>query len=88
MAYQVRFTDQTVNSPLQVEDNTINQSTSLDFPGRNLTGYGQTIAENFLHLLENFAAKNPPDNPVAGQLYYNTTLGGLKLFTGVFWDSV
>jgi microcystin-dependent protein len=87
MAYQIRFTDQTVNNPLQVEDNTINQSTSLDFPGRNLTGYGQTIAENFLHLLENFAAKSPPDNPVAGQLYYNTNIGvnQLELYNGTNW---
>jgi microcystin-dependent protein len=87
MAYQVRFTDQTVNNPLQVEDNTIEQSTSLDFPGRNLTGYGQAIAENFLHLLENFAAKSPPDNPVAGQLYYNTNVGvnQLELYNGTNW---
>lgn len=87
MAYQVRFTDQTVNSPLQVEDNTINQSTSLDFPGRNLTGYGQTVAENFLHLLENFAAKSPPDNPITGQLYYNTNDGinQLELYNGTNW---
>lgn len=87
MAYQVRFTDQTVNSPLQVEDNTVNQSTSLDFPGRNLTGYGQTVAENFLHLLENFADKSPPDNPITGQLYYNTNEGinQLELYNGTNW---
>jgi len=87
MAYTVRFTDQIANSPLQVEDNTINESTSLSFPGRNVTGYGKIIAENFLHLLENFASKSPPDNPVAGQLYFNANenVNQLEIFNGTNW---
>jgi microcystin-dependent protein len=87
MAYTVRFTDEVTNSPLQVEDNTINESTSLSFPGRNVTGYGKIIAENFLHLLENFAAKSPPPNPVAGQLYFNSNenVNQLELFDGTNW---
>lgn len=87
MAYQIRFTDQILNSPLQVEDNTINQSTSLDFPGRNVTGYGQLVGESLLHLLENFAAKSPPINPIKGQLYYNANDGvnQLELYNGTQW---
>lgn len=87
MAYTVRFTDEVTNSPLQVEDNTINESTSLSFPGRNVTGYGKIIAENFLHLLENFAAKSPPSNPVTGQLYFNSNenVNQLELFDGTNW---
>lgn len=77
MSYNVRFTDQINNpTPLTVEDNTVNDySTSLVFPGRNTTGYGQIVAENFLHLLENFANTEPPENPVAGQLWYDTNVG-------------
>jgi len=87
MAYQVRFTDQIENQPIQVEDNTINQSTSLDFPGRNITGYGKIIAESLLHLLENFAAKSPPNNPIKGQLYYNTneSINQLEIYDGTSW---
>lgn len=85
MAYQINFTDQVSNVPLQVEDNTINQSTSLDFPGRNITGYGKIIAENFLHLLENFASTSPPVNPVKGQLYYNTNSNQMELYDGTLW---
>ena len=55
MTYNIRFTDNTNNTPLTVNDNSDNRETSLVFPGRNKKGYGVDIAENFLHLLENFA---------------------------------
>lgn len=91
MAYQVRYTDSTnLDKPaLTVEDNTINDSTSLQFPGRNVTGYGTIIAENFLHLLENFANDSAPLNPVEGQLWYDNTTGvnQLKVWDGTSWSS-
>jgi len=91
MSYQVRYTDSTnLDKPaLTVEDNTINDSTSLQFPGRNVTGYGTIIAENFLHLLENFANDSAPVNPVEGQLWYDNTSGvnQLKVWDGTSWSS-
>lgn len=91
MAYQVRYTDSTnLDKPaLTVEDNTINNSTSLQFPGRNITGYGTIIAENFLHLLEHFANSSAPVNPVEGQLWYDNTAGvnQLKIYDGTTWSS-
>mgnify|MGYP000710250539 CR=1 FL=1 len=54
MPYIVNFTDSENKTPITVFDNTSSQDTSLTFPGRNVTGYGQIIAENFLSLLENF----------------------------------
>jgi microcystin-dependent protein len=88
MAYQIRFTDQD-KEPIVVEDNTIDQSTSVSFPGRNTTGYGQLTAENFLHLLENFVNTTAPTNPVEGQLWYDNTDGinQLKIYTGTTWTS-
>ena len=90
MSYQVRFTDQ-VNKPdpLVVEDNRVNDTTSLTFPGRNLTGYGTHIAENFLHLLENFANNSAPSSPVEGQLWYDNTTGvnQLKIYDGTNWTA-
>ena len=50
MPYIVNFTDRENKTPITVFDNTSNADTSLDFPGRNVTGYGQIIAENFLVL--------------------------------------
>lgn len=91
MAYQVRYTDSTnLDKPaLTVEDNTINDATSLQFPGRNVTGYGTIIAENFLHLLENFANDSAPLNPVEGQMWYDNTAGvnQLKVWDGTSWSS-
>lgn len=86
MAYQVRYTD-TTKTPITVEDNTIDESTTLQFPGRNVTGYGQIIAENFLHSLENFASITPPLRATTGQLWYdnNESIKQLKVWDGTEW---
>ena len=84
MAYTVNFTDVVGKGSLTVDDGTVNQQTSLPLPGRNTTSYGTIIAENFLHLLENFAKNSAPLNPVEGQLWYDTTVGvdQLKVYDG------
>jgi microcystin-dependent protein len=87
MSYQVKFTD-TTKTPLTVEDQTINSEKSLKFVGKNYAGYSQYIAENFLHLLENFAKSTAPGNPITGQLWFNTTTGSenqLKVYNGTNW---
>jgi microcystin-dependent protein len=88
MSYRIFRTDQ-LNGSITVEDNTVDDQTSLSFPGRNTTGYGQIIGENFLHLLENFASKDAPPNPIEGQLWYDTNTGvnQLKIFDGTSWGS-
>lgn len=88
MSYRVSFTDP-LKEPIIVDDATIDDSTSLRFPGRNTTGYGQIIGDNFLHLLENFANNTAPENPVQGQLWYDTTDGvaQLKVYDGTSWGS-
>jgi len=86
MAYQIPYTDQT-KGVLIVEDNTINNETTIKLPGRNTSSYGVTIAENFLHLLENFASATEPARPSEGQLWYNSTVGSeqLKIYDGTSW---
>ena len=88
MAYQIQFTDYTNKGSIIVEDREINSTdTSLQLPGRNSTAYGEAIAGNFLHLLENFANNNAPANPVEGQTWYDTTVGvdALKVYDGTNW---
>jgi microcystin-dependent protein len=87
MPYNVEFTDKNNKSPITVFDNTSSTDTSLIFPGRNVTGYGQIIAENFLHLLENFASSTEPVNPVEGQLWYDSTNGVLQIWDNVSWKA-
>lgn len=82
--YIINYSDPT-KAPIEVSPNTVNTSTSIFFIGKNSIGYGELIAENFLHLLENFSSSTMPANPVEGQLWYDTTNPGgkiLKVSTG------
>jgi len=87
MPYIVNFTDSDNKTPITVFDNTSSTDTSLIFPGRNVTGYGQIIAENFLHLLENFASATAPVNPTEGQLWYDSENGILMIWDNTNWKS-
>lgn len=73
--YIIYYTDPAKSStPIIVADNTKNtQATSLTLIGRNYPGYGQAIAEDLVHLLENFASSTPPNNPIEGQLWFDTS---------------
>ena len=63
-----------------IQDGTINTtSTSLGLPGRNYAGYGQTLNQNLVKLVEHFANDTPPPNPLKGQLWFNTTNGTLNV---------
>ena len=91
MSYIVRFTE--TNNPsktsITVDDQTVNTETSVTFVGKNYAGYGQAIAENFLHLLENFANPSAPLSPVQGQLWFNSSTGNnqLQVWDGTRWSS-
>lgn len=87
MPYIVNFTDSENKLPITVYDNTSSTDTSLTFPGRNVSGYGQIVAENFLALLENFAKASSPVNPVEGQLWYDTNEGVLKIWDNTNWKA-
>ncbi len=83
MAYTVNKTNN-LASPNQyiVQDGVVNTQTDLSFIGKGYEGYGELIAENFLHLLENFANSSEPSKPIQGQLYYDSTNNRLKVYTG------
>lgn len=62
--------------------------TSLTLVGRGNPNYGEKIAENFLYLLENFASPVAPNNPIEGQLWYDTSAPTnkiLKVFNNTAW---
>jgi len=72
MAYEVNKSDGVVLLNL-VDGEVDNTSTSLNLLGKNYLGYGELIAENFVHMLENFASTEAPgDEALTGQLWFNT----------------
>jgi hypothetical protein len=78
-------------NPITVSDGTINTSTSLSLVGKNYYGYGEAIAENFLHLLENFSNTDDstrPANPVQGQLYFRQDSKSFEQFDGTQWTGL
>jgi len=89
MAYDIKYTDFANKGVITVQDNTINTDTSLQIPGKFRTDYGEVIGENFLNLLENFAAPDAPSRPVEGQLWYDNSEGvdQLKIYDGTSWLS-
>ena len=83
MPYTVNKTNSSA-SPNQytVQDGVVNTQTDLSFIGKGYAGYGEVIAENFLHLLENFANTTAPSKPIQGQLWYDSTDARLKVYSG------
>jgi hypothetical protein len=89
MSYVITHTDG--QSSITIEDGTIDSSsTSLSFVGKQTSGYSRPFAENFLHLLENFACPTPPLAPIVGQLWYDTSDAAnfqLNVWDGTGWAS-
>jgi len=83
MAYTVNKTNSSATpSSYTVQDSGVNTQTDLSLIGKGYAGYGELIAENFLHLLENFANPSAPSKPIVGQLWYDSGAQKLKVYTG------
>lgn len=81
MAYQINKTNGTIVSIVadgQVDD----LSTNITLIGRNYSGFGEALNENFIKLLENFAATTQPTRPITGQVWFDTSEAKLKVYTG------
>ena len=82
--YTITFSDPfktgTIIVPSAVDGSGKNDySTSLDLVGPGYTNYGVAYAQNFVKLLENFASPYPPNNPIEGQLWYDTSDNARKV---------
>ena len=88
MPYTVNKTNSS-SSPNQytVQDGVINTQTDLSLIGKGYAGYGESIAENFLHLLENFSNTSAPSKPIQGQLWWDSTNSKLQVYNGTAWQT-
>ena len=81
MSYTILKTDGSALT--SVVDGTIDQlSTDLTLIGKNFSGFGAFINDNFVRLLENFSNTVEPSNPITGQLWFDTTENRLKVYDG------
>tara|TARA_Y100001972_G_scaffold127267_1_gene183619 strand:+ start:1044 stop:2936 length:1893 start_codon:yes stop_codon:yes gene_type:complete len=81
----IAFSNTQGDVTITVNDNTIDQTRySLTLLGRNVTNYGQHIAQNTIRQLENFASPNQPNPSVklVGQLWYDKTGEHLRVYRG------
>jgi len=97
--YNVKYTNSS-KTPITVDEKEINTSLSVNFPGRIRLEWGETVNENLMRLLENFAVRSSgadvdtPDAatsgailnvPIEGQLWFNKTNNRLYSFDGADW---
>jgi hypothetical protein len=81
MAYQINKTDGTILAT--VADGQVDQlSTDLTLIGKNYSGFGEVLNENFIKLLENFAETIEPENPIKGQIWFDSSELKLKVYNG------
>ena len=99
--YTVSFTDKNKTAISVAKGEIVTDKADIAFVGKTKKDYGDIFNENVLHLLENFACpedgSNPgnPDlatafgalleNPIEGQIWYNTTNQRPYRFDGVNW---
>jgi len=87
MPYTITKTDGT--TLLNLADGLTDESTtSLVLIGKNYSGYGAFLNQNFVKMLEHFANTSSPDDPLTGQLWYDTANSLLKVFTGTQWKVI
>mgnify|MGYP001156887852 CR=1 FL=1 len=86
MAYQINKTSGALL--VNLADGQIDvSSTDITLIGKNYTGFGESINENFVKMLENFANPSAPPNPLAGQIWWDTATSRLNVYTGTNWTT-
>lgn len=80
MTYNINYSDSSKPS-ITIDENTLDTTTSLELLGQNYaSGYGEIVATNFLHLLENFSSPTAPINPIIGQIWFDSQVNVLKVY--------
>lgn len=87
MSYRLNRSDGTILTDL-VDGQVDEFSTTLTLVGRSYTGYGEFLNENLIHQLENFANTVPPQSPMNGQLWWDTSTNQMNVFNGSQWNPV
>jgi hypothetical protein len=88
MSYTVNKSNSSASpNSYTVQDGVVNTQTDLSFIGKGYAGYGESIAENFLQLLENFSNPTAPTKPIQGQLWWDSTNSKLQVYNGTAFQT-
>ena len=86
MAYTIDFSDP-LKTPFSIPDSTPETSeTTLSLYGAGSIGWGESVNENFLHILETFSSASPPSNPINGQMWVQLILYVRNTNTGLWYQ--
>lgn len=81
MAYTINKTDGTILATVadgQIDD----LSTDITLIGKNYSGFGESINENFIKILKNFSSSAQPTAPIRGQIWFDAAELKLKVYNG------
>jgi hypothetical protein len=81
VSYKLNKTDGSLLVDL-VDGSLDTTSTDISLIGKNYSGFGESINENFIKILENFANTSAPSLPLKGQLWFDSTESRLKVYDG------
>jgi hypothetical protein len=81
MTYKINKTDGSLLTDI-IDSAIDTTATDLALIGKNVTGYGEYLNENFVKLLENFASTSEPNNPITGQIWFDVSENRLKVYDG------
>ena len=86
MSYNIILTNGT--SLTTIGDGSIDTTTSLSLIGRNYSGFGLFLNENFVKLLENSSNSTAPSRPLVGQFWWDSTNKRLNIWQGSNWKII
>jgi hypothetical protein len=86
MSYTITKTNG--DSLVTIPDTELNTDYGLYLVGRNYSGYGIYLNDNFVALMENFSKSTAPATPLEGQLWWNNSDNDLQIWSGNVWKKV
>jgi len=87
--YTMNWTDSTLKQAFTLNGGTIdNTTTSLSLTGKGALNWGESIQENILHVMENFASANAPSYATIGQTWYNSSSTRLSVNSSTGWKEL
>ena len=87
MAYTINKTDGSILTTV-ADGQVDNLTTDITLIGKNYSGFGEFLNENLVKILENFASVSKPENPLRGQIWFDTAESRLKVYNGVDFATV